>query len=89
LANMPAPLIARAKTILMELENNHGYNVIKPQELNLFNYEEVITNEIDTSPEYASIIEQLKAIDINELTPIKAMNLLADVIEEINKKHSD
>jgi DNA mismatch repair protein MutS len=86
LANLPAPLIARAKSILLELEANHGYNVIKPQELNLFNFEEALASDTDAAPEYSGIIEQLKQIDINELTPIKAMNILADVIDEIKKK---
>ncbi|MFA5697741.1 MAG: DNA mismatch repair protein MutS [Candidatus Izemoplasmatales bacterium] len=86
LANLPKPLINRANNILSELEAKHGYNVIKPQEMNLFNYENVITKDEEIADEYDPIIEQLKTIDINEMTPIKAMNILADVIEEIKKK---
>jgi DNA mismatch repair protein MutS len=89
LASLPATLITRAKNILVELEKNHGYNVIKPQETNLFNFEEVLVKDEDVQPEFASIVEQLKALDINELTPIRAMNILADVIEEIRKKTHD
>ncbi len=85
LAKMPKSLIERAKTILSELEKNHGYNVIKPQDLNLFNYDAVNEETIELENEYDSIIEQLKSIDVNELTPIKAMNILADAIEEIKK----
>lgn len=88
LAHLPSMLLNRAKSILEELEKNHGYNVIKPQEMNLFNFEQVLQEDSvsDSDSEYASIIEQLKQIDINELTPIKAMNILADVIEEVKKK---
>jgi len=85
LAKMPSPLIERAKMILSELEKNHGYNIIKPQEMNLFNFHVVNEENTVVENEYDSIINQLNAIDINELTPIKAMNILADAIEEIKK----
>ncbi|PKL01624.1 MAG: DNA mismatch repair protein MutS [Tenericutes bacterium HGW-Tenericutes-1] len=85
LAKMPNPLIERAKMILSELEKNHGYNIIKPQEMNLFNFDVVNEEAALVENEYASIIEQLGQIDINELTPIKAMNILASAIEEIKK----
>jgi DNA mismatch repair protein MutS len=85
LAKMPSPLIERAKMILCELEKNHGYNVIKPQEMNLFNFVEAIEETTVEDTKYHSVIEQLKALDINELTPIKAMNILASAIEEIKK----
>jgi len=88
LANLPLALLNRAKNILAELEENHGYNVIKPQEMNLFNFEQALEKnaETDLASEYSSVIEQLRALDVNELTPIKAMNILADVVEEIKKK---
>ncbi len=85
LAKMPNPLIERAKMILSELEKNHGYNIIKPQEMNLFNFDVVNEEVTKVENEYESIIEQLNQIDINELTPIKAMNILAAAIEEIKK----
>ncbi len=85
LAKMPAPLIARADAILAELEKNHGYNVIKPQETNLFNFTAAEESREAIPDTYAPIVEQLKQLDINELTPIKAMNILADVIEELKK----
>ncbi len=85
LAKMPLALIERAKAILSELEKNHGYNIIKPQELNLFNFIEAVPEVAEETEHYQSIIDQLKAIDINALTPIKAMNILADAIEELKK----
>jgi len=85
LAHLPLGLINRAKTILLELEKNHGYNVIKPQTLDLFNYENALEIEEEESDKYLSIIEQLQTIDLNEITPLKAMNILSDVIEEIKK----
>ncbi len=86
LAKLPAALVARADAILAELEKNHGYNVIKPQEKTLFNFEEAEAAETAAPFEYTPIVEQLKQLDVNELTPIKAMNLLADVVAELNRK---
>ena len=77
-------LIKRSKEILAELEHIHGYNVIKPQTIDLFNYQESLVVEEETN-QYQSIIEQLQELDINDLTPLKAMNILNDVIEEIKK----
>lgn len=85
LAKLPNVLIKRAKEILAELEQNHGYNVIKPQTIDLFNYQESLAVEEEETDQYQSIIEQLQEMDINDLTPLKAMNILNDVIEEIRK----
>lgn len=86
LAHMPAVLIKRARDILAELENNHGYNVVKPQTIDLFNYEEAIQSEIAIENHYESIIEQIKEIDITEMTPMKAINILASIIERIHNQ---
>jgi len=85
LAKLPMLLIKRSKAILEELEKNHGYNVIKPQTIDLFNYEGASIIEQNEQSQYHSIIEQIKEIDINDVTPLKAMNILASIIEEIKK----
>ena len=85
LAKLPNVLTKRANQILDELEKNHGYNVIKPQTIDLFNYEEALTEELATEDKYLPIIEQLKELDILDITPIKAMNILNDVLEELKK----
>ncbi len=89
LAALPAGLIHRAKEILAELEKNHGYNVIKPQEMTLFNFEVAEEATESACDQYSSVIEQLKNINVNDLTPIKAMNILADLVEEIRKWAGD
>lgn len=84
LANMPKSIISRATEILEELEKNHGKNIIKPQTIDLFNYLESI--EVSAQEEkYQSIVDQIKQLDILELTPMKALNILNDIIEEIKK----
>jgi len=85
LAKLPNVVINRSKQILEELETNHGYNVIKPQTIDLFNYEETLAVDDDVTDGYNSIIEQLRELDLNDITPIKAMNILSDVIDEIKK----
>ncbi len=85
LAKLPNIVINRSKEILKELEKNHGYNIIKPQTIDLFNYQETLELQEDITDKYKSIIEQLKELDINDITPIMAMNILNDVIEEIKK----
>ena len=87
LAKLPKVITSRANDILEELEKNHGYNVIKPQTIDLFNYQETLAVEEREEDNYKSIIEQLKEIDILDMTPLKAMNILNDVIEEIKKKN--
>ncbi|XFA99799.1 DNA mismatch repair protein MutS [Candidatus Izemoplasma sp. B36] len=85
LAKLPNIVTKRANDILKELEKNHGYNVIKPQTIDLFNYQETLSIQEEVDDTYNSIIEQLKELDILDITPIKAMNILNDVIEEIKK----
>ncbi len=85
LAKLPNVVVNRAKEILEQLEENHGYNIIKPQTIDLFNYQETLSIQDDIKDKYKSVIDQLKELDINDLTPLKAMNILNDVIEEINK----
>ncbi len=85
LAKLPNIVINRSKEILAELEKNHGYNIIKPQTIDLFNYQETLELQEDITDKYKSIIEQLEELDINDITPIMAMNILNDVLEEIKK----
>jgi DNA mismatch repair protein MutS len=84
LAKMPKTVIERSKDILESLEKNHGYNVIKPQTIDLFNYMEALDKEEDEE-KYQSIIDQIKNVDILDITPLNAMNILNDLIESINK----
>jgi hypothetical protein len=44
---------------------------------------ETIDNQED---KYQSIIDQIKDLDILDITPISALNILNDIIEEVKKK---
>lgn len=67
LAGLPKPLIQRANEILRELEQSAGKAVrldpIMPQQMALF-------------PETNPLLEELKRLDVNSLTPIEAINKL-------------
>ena len=76
LAGVPAPVIDRAKEILFELEKTEQEEVGRvtrslrpreqrsPQQLSLFS----VSNEV---------VDTLRRIDLNNLTPMEALNLLA------------
>jgi len=67
LAGMPRPVIQRANEILRELEASSGRAVRlspeTPKQMALF-------------PETNPLVEELKALDVNNLTPIEALNRL-------------
>ena len=85
LAKLPKSLIARSKDILEKLESeNHAHNV----DLTLFNFDdEDFTGEevVASNPVNNEIIEELEAIDVNNLTPIEALNIIVKLKGKINE----
>lgn len=73
LAGVPKVVTIRAKEILKNLENN---------DLNSSEYVEVQDfNDIRENV----VIDKLKSININNLSPIEALNLLNEILKEIDK----
>jgi DNA mismatch repair protein MutS len=78
MAGVPAEVLTRAKKILADLENGEvassRSNAIGPQpvsyQLNIF------------SSEHDTLVRKIKELDLDQLTPIEAMN----VLQEIKKK---
>ena len=67
LAGLPRPVIQRAGEIMAELEKTSGRAVkINP----------VAAQQIALFPETNPLLEQLKAVDVNTLSPIEALNKL-------------
>jgi DNA mismatch repair protein MutS len=85
LAKLPSNIIKRASDILDELEKNHGKNIIKPQTIDLFNYLDSLSIEQEETEKYEGIIEQIKKLELENITPIMALNILNDISEEIKK----
>ncbi len=73
LAGVPQAIINRAKDILAELES--GSSVVSVQKESLISDSQLNLMIEDNSP----VIEKIKEIDVNTLTPIEAMNLLYEL----------
>ena len=69
LAHLPNNLIKRSNVILKELEK-----IGKEADMNIFNIEE---EPVDP------IIEEIKAINIDSLTPLDAINILSDLVKKV------
>ena len=80
LAKLPKSLIARSKDILEKLESeNHAHNV----DLTLFNFDSFEEEEPVQEPVNNEIIEELEVLDVNNLTPIEALNFLVSLKNKI------
>lgn len=79
LAELPDGLIVRAKQILKDLEFNHQ-KLSDDTSITLFNFDEF---EEETPQLENEIIEELKEISIDEVTPIEALNLLNKIINKL------
>ncbi len=80
LAELPPGLIARAKKILNDLEFQHQ-KLSDDVAINLFNFDEF--EFVEPEPVKNEIIEELKGIQVDELTPIEALNLLYKIINKL------
>jgi DNA mismatch repair protein MutS len=73
LAGLPAEVIGRARTLLRELERGAGGGIAparREEQLPLF--------EVPEHP----VVDALRSVDVNRLTPIQAIALLADLVEQ-------
>ncbi|MBI3169281.1 MAG: DNA mismatch repair protein MutS [Chloroflexi bacterium] len=67
LAGLPSPVIGRANEIMMELERSTGRGVkIDPN----------AAQQVALFPETNPLLDELKGIDVNSLSPIEALNKL-------------
>jgi DNA mismatch repair protein MutS len=67
LAGMPRPVIQRADEILKQLESSSG-SVVKQTP--------IFTQQLALFPENNPLLEDIRNLDINSLTPIEALNKL-------------
>ena len=74
---MPNEVISRAKVILNELEDEDS----KPVIINKFN--DVYTDQISFTASYENnLIDELKKIDANTLSPIEALTTLYELVNK-------
>jgi DNA mismatch repair protein MutS len=67
LAGLPSPVVQRAELILMQLEKSSGKAV---------KLDPVIPHQMALFPETNPLIDELRGLDINALSPIEALNIL-------------
>ena len=79
LAGLPVDLVSRARGVLSELENRHiKKGRVNPDQIELFG--DANQREHKKVPTIdAKIMEELKQIDLNSMTPIQAMQKLHDM----------
>ncbi len=77
LAGLPAPVIGRANEIMVELEKTSGRAVkINPQ----------AAQQAMLFPETSPLLDELKKLDVNSLSPIEALNKLFEWQKNFTKK---
>ncbi|MDE6476101.1 MAG: DNA mismatch repair protein MutS [Erysipelotrichaceae bacterium] len=69
LAKLPLPVLERAKVLLLELEKQESLSVQTQQQ-------EIVEIE---NPNYNKIKDMLKLVDINAMTPLEALQFIADL----------
>ncbi len=83
LAKLPPVVIKRAKYILKHLEDTKGSKE-HLEMINLFNFEDYIDEDHDTT--YDDIIDELLTMNLNELSPLDALNYLYALVEKVKQK---
>lgn len=81
LAELPTPLIKRAKQLLNQLEFHHK-RLEQDDDFTLFDLDE--DNEAIEKAD--PIKEKLKNVSLDECTPLEALNILSELIHEIEEK---
>ncbi len=77
LAGLPAPVIQRANEIMAELEKSSGRAMrINPQ----------AAQQASLFPETSPLLDELKEVDVNSLSPIEALNKLFEWQKKFTKK---
>jgi DNA mismatch repair protein MutS len=77
LAHLPRPLIKRATTILKHLEKNHQKEL---DQIDLFNYDDYVEEDVE---EVSPLKQALEEIDVNEMSPIEALNFLHELLKKM------
>ena len=74
LAGLPDDLLQRAREVLVGLEIDTKKKYPYPAQMSLF--------DLNDDP----LVSELKEVDVNRLTPLEAMNLLAGFVEKAKRR---
>ncbi len=80
LAGVPKAVVENAKKILQSLESQSPVSAVKTIDVKVENEEELQLSF--TTGAHSSVIDKLKNIDVNTLTPIEAMQILFELQKE-------
>jgi DNA mismatch repair protein MutS len=83
LAGVPAEVVKRAKEILVEIESGVAPSLPRSAQKTLDTPSFDLFTDMIASKE-GEVAERIRAIDINTLTPIEAMNFLFEIKKELN-----
>lgn len=84
LANLPNELIERAKVILNELENKDTEIAAAHIEQLTFFEEPPKNKKLERNPEEQKVLNELKEMNLLEMTPLDAMNVLYKLQKKMN-----
>jgi len=90
LAGLPKPVIDRAWKVLDELESQ-SVQATSPRETNQLSLFDFNEPQIEAAPELLPphpVLQELEATNINELTPIQALNFVVR-LQELNRSESE
>ncbi len=87
LVKLPSEVIHEAENLLFRISRGETLysQAYAPLQLALFDKE---ASSFSNNKEYENIINRLKKIDINKITPLDALKLLAEIVEQINSLSS-
>ncbi len=85
LAGLPVDLVSRARGVLSELENRHiKKGRVSPDQIELFDDDEREHKKIDVVDN--KMMEELKLLDLNSMTPMQVMQKLHDMKSRSSKE---
>ena len=75
LAGLPGEIIVRARGVLEELENkNIKKPRLNPDQMGLF---------VPENREHAGVVKELQSLDVNNITPMEAINKLGEIKKKL------
>ena len=89
LAGVPAKVVDRAKAItniLEETSKDRDTNrILMGGAVSRSDVEQVSLFEDGAKQDYSAIIDEIKSLDINNLTPMQAFSVLSDIVDKVKK----
>jgi DNA mismatch repair protein MutS len=91
LAGIPRTVISRAKRILKNLETSElspqGLSNKIKKENNKYSFQlDIFDSVFEQNDNYQNVVDQIKDVDINKMTPLDALNLISRLKKEIKEK---